>query len=164
MTSNLVHNGIYAAMIGDLRPGRFHWMMYIAEGASGGWVLHAIDQPVVGVFHFVKERWTDLNRRGVMAYVKIGQIMDGLDVDSVCEYVKDIQCSVVPPGQRDRGERAFSCRVWFKEAIRILNEAEMFVQCADVNALEGEIITFAVKAQYGGRIEYAVASNARSWP
>lgn len=52
-------------------------------------------------------------------------------------------------------ERTFSCRVWFREAIRCLDNSNMFVKCSQTSLelLETELITRACAAEYyGGRL------------
>ncbi|KAF9474025.1 hypothetical protein BDN70DRAFT_885286 [Pholiota conissans] len=61
-------------------------------------------------------------------------------------------------------EPTFTCRVWFKEAIRILNNSG-YISCPDVNQLEVECKAFAVTNQpaypsYGGYKHFIAHSSA----
>jgi hypothetical protein len=59
-----------------------------------------------------------------------------------------------PIPSRDRyRERKFSGRVWWREAVRQLDEAGVFLECKSVDMLEAEIKNRAIKAQYLQRNE-----------
>ncbi len=82
-----------------------------------------------------------------MTFTKIGHVDNDFDVEMLEEYVKDIPMSLpeVDVGKEPR----FTCRVWFKEAIRRLNRAELFVNCPDVDALERELVQRASALELG---------------
>ena len=63
-------------------------------------------------------------------------------------YLKDIPMAI--PLRDIPREPNFTCRVWFREAIRQLNWSQMFVHCNDVDALEKEV--------------WESASGAECWP
>lgn len=97
-----------------------------------------------------------------MAFIKIGHIDLDFDHTLLVDYVKDIPMAV-PPSQRSK-EPKFTCRVWFKEAIRVLNDSGVFVKCPDVDALEDELTRKALAGAYNGQgILIGSASGANAW-
>ena len=71
------------------------------------------------------------------------------------EHVLDDILKTVPlavPEEDQNRFQAFSCRVWFRHAIRTLNSYGIYVQCPDVDVLEDELIKHATAAQVRRRL------------
>jgi hypothetical protein len=146
-------------------PGLLHWLIYVVDvgvsrnhlsihlilkfslqGVNSGWKVHAGTKGST-TFHYSKDEWRHVNDdTSVVTFVKIGKIDEGKNVDHLVEYVKDIPMDIVPESQKD-SESKFSCRVFVKEAIRLLDKARVFVQCPDFNALAEEIKEQATAAE-----------------
>ncbi|EAU86218.1 hypothetical protein CC1G_03429 [Coprinopsis cinerea okayama7 len=161
-SSMMKQNEIYAALTEVNVAGMFHWSLYVVEAdGKPGWQVHATNKDT-DVWRFAQDSWDGPSSEGAIAFLKIGEIMEGLDVSCLLEYVQNIPMAV-PPSQEDK-EPAFTCRVWFKEAVRILNDSGLFVECMDVDALEYELAQRAIVAQYSRQLPViAVAKNARAW-
>lgn len=76
-----------------------------------------------------------LGSRGMTTPAQIRRIVEGIGMD------------VVPEVDRRREER-FTCRVWFREAIRRLVENNI-LHCLDVDALEAELISLSSPSAEG---------------
>ncbi|KAJ3555564.1 hypothetical protein NP233_g12178 [Leucocoprinus birnbaumii] len=131
------HNEVYVALTATEIPGLLHWLIYVVNDTESGWKVHASSKDS-DVFYCAKEEWRYVDDDIAVAFIKVGQIDEGLNVDHLVDYVKGVQMNVVPESQLD-DETKFSCRVFVKEAIRILNEAGVFVKCPDFKALAREV-------------------------
>ena len=105
--------------------------------------------------------WEGTRDPTAVAFLKIGDIDPDFDWTLIVEYVKDIPMDI-PSSQRAR-EPKFTCRVWFKEAIRMLNESGMFVKCPDVDALEEELRQRAIYAAFNRKVIIESATKAVVW-
>ncbi|KAF5363329.1 hypothetical protein D9756_000077 [Leucocoprinus leucothites] len=133
----MLHNEVYVALTATEIPGLLHWLIYVVNDAESGWKIHASSKGS-DTFYFSKEEWHCVDDDTAVAFIKVGQIDEGLNIDHLAEYVKDIPMTVVPESQVN-DETRFSCRVFVKEAIRLLNKAGAFVQCPDFKALANEV-------------------------
>ncbi|PPQ69268.1 hypothetical protein CVT24_000074 [Panaeolus cyanescens] len=132
---------------------------------SIGWKMHATNEGA-DFWRFESIRWNGPKEPNALAFTKIGSIMEGLEVEHIIEYLKDIPMTV-PEGRKGL-DLQFSSRVWFGEAIRLLNDSQMFVHCPDVEALVREVTIQGATAQNQSigppRPIIAVSKVARAWP
>ncbi|KAF9043049.1 hypothetical protein BJ165DRAFT_1405448 [Panaeolus papilionaceus] len=128
----MLPNEIYGALNEANEAGNFHWSIFVVDkedSESVGWKIHA-SQGEIDIWRFESMRWNGPKEHNALAFVKIGSIMEGLDVNHLVEYVKDIPMAV--PEERKAFDSQFSSRVWFREAIRIFNDSQMFVYCSEL--------------------------------
>jgi hypothetical protein len=71
---------------------------------------------------------------------KLGKLTDTNTINHISELLESIPMST--PAIDAEIEARFTCRVWFKEAIRVLH-AKGVICCPDVYALEKELMSFA---------------------
>ncbi|KAH8116609.1 hypothetical protein DFH11DRAFT_1542602 [Phellopilus nigrolimitatus] len=143
-------------------PLRFHWILYVPDPAGGddGTKLHAIQ--CFGEFEFAAVPYNlahcaeTLAAAAVVGRLRVsdpdictatyldGGPPDGAGADGrakaladFCTLLAQIPCDAVPPADAGR-ERAFTCRVWTREALRRMHAVGL-VHCPDVDALEHEM-------------------------
>ncbi|KAJ3568461.1 hypothetical protein NP233_g5695 [Leucocoprinus birnbaumii] len=87
---------------------------------------------------FKCEAWEGPNSPEALLFGKIGEIDEGLDFRNLLEYAKEVPMCI--PAEKEHIYSRFTCRVWFKEAIEMLNKSQMFVACPNVDLLEEELI------------------------
>ena len=62
-------------------------------------------------------------------------------------------------------EGSFIYEIWFKEAIRRLNDSGLFVLCEDVDALEMDLNEKACAVEYAGEVPRVLDTKyASPWP
>ncbi|KIY50003.1 hypothetical protein FISHEDRAFT_40143 [Fistulina hepatica ATCC 64428] len=154
-------NDIYACLMEGEKAGDFHWALCLTEAYK----MHATNDNGASDWRYECVRWSgfDTDVRGI-SYSKIGQLDLDFDVRFIEEYVKDMPMSV-PPIDRSREPR-FTSRVWFREAVRVLHGAGMFVRCDQVDRLEHELAMRATADQYRRRdlpIFHDHANSAGPW-
>lgn len=160
-------NDIYAALTETNIAGKFHWSIFVATSATDGWKMHATNMPSGLAWRFERVHWCGASTDpSAVLFMKIGAIPPGLDAETLELYLceSNIPMDVVPPAQRG-AEPRFTCRVWFHEAVRVLDDAQMFVRCADVEALMRELVGKGCAMQ-ALRLEYGpcyVSTNAVEW-
>ncbi|KNZ54601.1 hypothetical protein VP01_2903g3 [Puccinia sorghi] len=144
----LTYPNIYATI--HLRPGfrpiRFHWTIFIPHPPSGtqrssssGVKFHVIDMSRDPFWAYeVDWNFNLQDCLSVGAAVVIGRLRRPWGAREIHELLSTrVPPNVIP--QCDRGrETRFSCRVWVKEAIRMLDYCGV-LQCDDVDELEYEI-------------------------
>ncbi|GBE80526.1 hypothetical protein SCP_0302410 [Sparassis crispa] len=124
--------GIYAGLFrrGD---GTFHWTIIISQDAGH----------VVNKFHATEDSrgWrfeyslhTIVRSVSACAVVKIGTLSSNRLVGDIHTLLKDI------PMQTPVADlpQSFSCRIWFKEAVRVLSNNGI-IRCPAVSRLEAEL-------------------------
>ncbi|KAF9460183.1 hypothetical protein BDZ94DRAFT_1324255 [Collybia nuda] len=119
------------------------------EGASPEW-------------HYECAQWDEEDLPQAVSFTKIGEIPDGLDHRHLDEYLRGIPMTVSKvDGNR---EHLFTCRVWFREAVRQLHDSGIFVECHDIDSLENELTNRATAAEYLGRLPQIYETKlARPW-
>lgn len=110
-------------------------------------------------FRYEYVTWKGPEDPVAVTFTKIGELDEGLDYRHLDEYLKGIP--MVIPSIDHMSEPRFSCRVWFKEALRQLHDAEMFVRCPSVELLEDELRTRAIAAEYTNQLPQ-IRSTARA--
>ncbi|KAJ7862484.1 hypothetical protein B0H14DRAFT_2740207 [Mycena olivaceomarginata] len=68
------------------------------------------------------------------------------DPDILRDHLEPVSMSI--PVIDQAREPEFNCRVWFREAVRVLDQAGI-LQCQDVDALEAECKSYAMGNQIG---------------
>ncbi|KAJ3568462.1 hypothetical protein NP233_g5697 [Leucocoprinus birnbaumii] len=131
-------NGVYAALTARPEPYTYHWILFVVTNghAETGYVLHVTDVGGKGL-EFRCEYWDCPNSKSTLLFAKIGRIAEGLDYRNLLEYVRHVPMRI--PAGKEHIYSRFTCRVWFKEAIEMLNRSQVFVACPDVDLLEKEL-------------------------
>ncbi|KAG7441112.1 uncharacterized protein BT62DRAFT_909075 [Guyanagaster necrorhizus] len=143
-----VKNDIYAALTKAAIPGTYHWILYFVLTLKEGWKMHTTnDRGDVRTWRYERQMWAGPNSVMAVTFTKIGHVDDDFTVEMLEEYVRGIPMSI--PEVDIGKERRFTCRVRFKEAIRRLNSAQLFVNCPDVDALERELTQRASALELG---------------
>ncbi|KAF9266124.1 hypothetical protein L218DRAFT_96597 [Marasmius fiardii PR-910] len=163
MTSTVsFHNDdVFAALTQTVEAGQYHWIGYIPIDDETGYKIHAANQSKTAKWHLECRPWDGPSSRAGVLFSKIGRIAPGLDHDTLVYY----EIPHIDYGRED----CFTCRVWFRKAIRRPNYYGVFVQCYNVDALETELIqkatAAAIKFQYrADRALLVVKSeNAEAW-
>ncbi|KAF9067679.1 hypothetical protein BDP27DRAFT_1328520 [Rhodocollybia butyracea] len=140
-------NDIYAALTrADVR-GTYHWIIYVVINDEEGYKIHATTHGGTTPWTYECTTWNGPRSRLSVTFTLIGHMDDDFGIEMFELYVKDIPMNIIPPDQQPR-EPNFTCRVWFKEAIRQLDASGMFVKCTDVDALERELWNRAIGFEY----------------
>ena len=98
--------------------------------------------------------WTDLDLERCVTMSKIGRLRNPDDIESdlvkMDEILRTIPLTVPDVDLPYVGGR-FTCRVWFRAAIRKLtNDENHFVRVTDINGLEKHLVTLSTAMQYKG--------------
>ncbi|KAF4591278.1 hypothetical protein EYR40_009881 [Pleurotus pulmonarius] len=119
----------------------FHWAICIPISTRSAIKLHAKD-PGLGHWFFEDPPPEDdlVGSNIVCAAVKIGHLAGDFDIGAVNALLGAIPMEV--PASDATIEPRFSCRVWFKEAVRQLARAGA-ITCPDVYVLEDECREYA---------------------
>ncbi|KAJ3997597.1 hypothetical protein F5050DRAFT_1711170 [Lentinula boryana] len=141
-------NDIYAALARSNARGTFHWAIYLVLNNERGYKIHATTHGGRTPWEYECVEWNGPDSVLAVVFTLIGHLDDDFNVDHLQLYVKDIPMNIIPRNQQ--GEPEFTCRVWFKEAIRQLHASGMFVKCPDVDALERELVAKASAMEYWG--------------
>ncbi|KAH9936577.1 uncharacterized protein B0H18DRAFT_326852 [Fomitopsis serialis] len=133
--SQHVPGTILAALCRTSGPvGAFHWLVYLCPNTEKGVIFHA-SRPVDGdrdsdQWRFFTSEWDPFTSQSCLTLALIGRV-DNFDpghpsrsVDAMRECLQAIPM-VIPPQDTGR-ELMFTCRVWFREALRRLNAHEAF--------------------------------------
>jgi hypothetical protein len=84
-----------------------------------------------------------------VSFTPIGNLSvfgEGLDAAHLNEYLKDIPMPRVATVESFYDERISS--LWWRQAIRILHQSGLFVQCTQLDAFEGELKRKSIAAEY----------------
>ncbi|OBZ72863.1 hypothetical protein A0H81_06847 [Grifola frondosa] len=131
----------------NTNPPRFHWALFVPDPVvSTGTKFHAVtdhSEPGSGIFTYDKSITVLPSDRGVATAAIIGSL-GSRSVNDLDTLLSSIPCNTVPSVDREREPR-FTCRVWLREAVRRMHGAG-FIRCADVDALEKEILFYGEKA------------------
>ncbi|KAF9560138.1 hypothetical protein CPC08DRAFT_762926 [Agrocybe pediades] len=118
----------------DGSPGTYHWLIWVSEDGVSGTCAHATND--TGAFTFEKKcENIGTSRNNLSALIQIGSLRGTHSVDDVVEILEKVPMKS-PAGSEDEHVR-FTCRIWIREAVRVLNSAGI-IACGDVNALEEE--------------------------
>ncbi|KAG0143839.1 hypothetical protein CROQUDRAFT_660731 [Cronartium quercuum f. sp. fusiforme G11] len=140
----------------SLEPGPSHSTSGPSYGAPGssysppvaerGVNFHVVDHPRAPYWRFEADFNYNLNASAyVAAAIIIGQL-NGTNIQHIHGLLSAIPIDVIPP--EDVGiEQMFTCRVWIREAIRVLHRAGI-IQCDSVHELEWELRGYGERARY----------------
>ncbi|KAK0467713.1 uncharacterized protein EV420DRAFT_1634975 [Desarmillaria tabescens] len=164
LKATIQRDDIYASLAKSDQVWKSHWIIYfviVCQASSLCLILniddahrirervskmHATNQGNTSPWKYERVEWNGPDSTLAVTFTKIGHVDDDLTVEAFEQYIIDISMSIPDV---DRGkESRFTCRVWFKEAIRRLNDAQLFVNCPDVDALEKELNRKATALQY----------------
>ncbi|GLB39989.1 hypothetical protein LshimejAT787_0704990 [Lyophyllum shimeji] len=163
MESLFKPNTIFAALKRSDRRGFFHWMIYLCTGESSGYKYHATTDGATSEWHYECAPWQAATDSSMaVTFTKIGELPEWMDHGFLDNYLREIPMAV--PKVDYQREKAFTCRVWFRAAIRQLHDSGMFVECSDVDSLESELKNRATAAEYLGNLPHVYETTlARAW-
>lgn len=144
---DLEENGVYAALYTNEHGKSWHWAIYFHRFhypspniEISGYKMHATN--TYGPWQYERTDQDILSTHTLTTITKIGAIHDlQWGVEFLETYLKAIPMSI--PRVDELYEKAFTCRVWFREAIRVLHNEGFCINCSDVNALCRELISHA---------------------
>ncbi|PIL25237.1 hypothetical protein GSI_13126 [Ganoderma sinense ZZ0214-1] len=142
--------------------GSFHWAIVVPSSTSNmADVFHARNPE--GFWEFEQTKVDVSNSKHVCVVVKIGTVTSTDTVGRILQLVQNIPMGI-PAFEVGRVELTFTCRVWFKQAIRVLH-ANGILSCPNVYALEQELVLYGRaqdrKTRSGLGYKYHVASTSR---
>jgi len=146
---DLEYNGIYAALSMNDPQNLYHWALYLHHPNNGhtGFKFHAADGPN-NTWSFEGHPYSMSDSASIVLLTKIGSIQDPTwGPEYLLPYIDATAIPMEVPYIDRVVEPKFTCRVWFREAIRQLDSCGLFLQCSDVNALESELIAQAMLAE-----------------
>ncbi|KII92218.1 hypothetical protein PLICRDRAFT_172333 [Plicaturopsis crispa FD-325 SS-3] len=120
----------------------FHWAITLpsSDGSAVIWTPSTIWEVAGTGSTKCSSRSTAPAPTGTLCVlVQFGRFTQANTVDSIDRLFKSIPQIIPAVDQAE--EPVFSCRVWFKEAVRVLN-ANGIVRCPDVYALENELTQY----------------------
>ncbi|KAG9001090.1 hypothetical protein FRB93_012470 [Tulasnella sp. JGI-2019a] len=120
----------------------FHWAFLIPKSTTRAYKLHAEDYvPSAASYKSEEQAITKVVGEipPPIAVVKLGSL------DETCTSMDSLEkiCKGIPIGVTPRGEERFSCRTWFKAAMKELDDLGV-VTCSDVRLLEIELTHLAM--------------------
>ncbi|KAF4563675.1 hypothetical protein EYR40_003199 [Pleurotus pulmonarius] len=126
-------------------PLRFHWTLFVqSRNASAGTKFHAVlDASTETGWAYDSTAFTLHTSQSVAAAAIVGKIAFGTVAD-LGTLLSEIPVGVVPDTDKGR-EKVFSCRVWIREALRVLNN-KGHIDCPDVDAMEKEMWEYGAQA------------------
>ncbi|KAJ7682637.1 hypothetical protein DFH06DRAFT_1290035 [Mycena polygramma] len=149
MSENSLNVGDILAVVFDRgNLGTFHWAIcvplnstvaakYHVTDSKGEWEFELDEQGGIPL-HDLMVSQKNTSSQKICAAVKIGTLdRRVVDREVLTPFLNTIEMAV-PVVDKER-ERIFTCRVWFRQAIRELHETG-FLECSDVDALEKECI------------------------
>ncbi|KAK0483043.1 hypothetical protein EDD18DRAFT_1010709, partial [Armillaria luteobubalina] len=129
-------NEIYAVLSDFPGSSGYRWALYLALNAETGIKFHVITR--TGDWAYETREWPGPASKLAVTFTKIGRMLPDWDPSFLEYYLSSIPLTI--PEVDHAREPSFTCRVWFKEAVRTLNRAQMFVKCPDVDTLEADLL------------------------
>lgn len=138
-------------------PDRYHWGIFVphppyssltqSNSEECGVNFHVIDYSQPPYWRYEADYNYNLNSSAyVAAAIGIGRLRRGMSVDRLHQLLSRIPMDLVP--NQDLGnEPGFTCRVWVREAIRVLDRAGI-IQCDSVDELEWELKGYGERARH----------------
>ncbi|KAG9036271.1 hypothetical protein FRB95_009419 [Tulasnella sp. JGI-2019a] len=142
----------------------FHWAFLIPKSTTRAYKLHAEDYvPSAASYKSEEQAMTKVVGEipPPIAVVKLGEKLNIVmytsrltnmpsmlplgSLDETCTSMDSLEkiCKGIPIGVTPRGEERFSCRTWFKAAMKELDDLGV-VTCSDVRLLEIELTHLAM--------------------
>ncbi|KZT56285.1 hypothetical protein CALCODRAFT_484081 [Calocera cornea HHB12733] len=118
-------------MVLTWRSDGFHWMITTDDGSTARWAFHAVNQ-LDGLAGWMYEmrNFSPVSSFTALAAVQIGPFIPQATLNAWLSAIP-MQTHV------DDLPAAFTCRLWFRHAIRVLTAAGL-INCIDINGLEAE--------------------------
>jgi hypothetical protein len=166
------------------RTGQFHWAISIARGPTRVKMVQTRQPNQADSYSWIVEEQdldvSQLTQNGLSCDINIGDYfrtnypvgtkmlicalgkVTENDVRDIVKLLRSIPLCVVP--DKDKGREArFTCRVWWREAIRRL-ERGGYINCPDVNALESECRSHGMQNEHwryvGTKYPHATAMSS----
>ncbi|TFY72336.1 hypothetical protein EVG20_g669 [Dentipellis fragilis] len=150
---------IYGALFsrGD---GKFHWALVVPLESDTGQdavKMHATNLGT-GVWRYVREPDKSPN---LCVVVKLGETSP---LQNMVDYIDDLLKNIpmLVPEEDMIMEDTFTCRVWFKEAVRVL-AANGIVKCLDVHSLEKEMFEYGEENDIQTGLGYPYKAHASQY-
>ncbi|TFK84993.1 hypothetical protein K466DRAFT_588458 [Polyporus arcularius HHB13444] len=136
---------IAAALCKTTDTGKYHWIIYLITDLCGssGFKYHATNQMGAAPWHYEYTRWEGLESARCVTLTPIGRVPNRNEksADDLDAILREVPLEV-PQVDRRMFDR-FTCRTWFRAAIRKLNDKRMYVRCPDVDLLEDKLTRMA---------------------
>ncbi|RDX43042.1 hypothetical protein OH76DRAFT_1390924 [Lentinus brumalis] len=128
----LTPNAIYAALYWRA-DGKYHWALIVAESPVSGKKLHATNLEDPTTWRYASDEFDVSSEwKPLVILAKIGVAPQGTSC------VDCLLCTIPMATPVCDSPHPFTCRIWFREAVRVLNGQGM-VTCRAINALEKEL-------------------------
>ncbi|KAH0582213.1 hypothetical protein H2248_011861 [Termitomyces sp. 'cryptogamus'] len=145
MAKSLIVGDILAVLFSRFEEGTFHWAICIPLDDSKAAKYHVRQSHLHWWFEDPVPEHDILVSQTLSAAIKIGSLNpDVVSRDILRDILMPIPIAV-PDVDKDREPR-FTCRVWFREAIRRLHNHRVIL-CSNVDELEKECNTYALGNQ-----------------
>ncbi|RDX52572.1 hypothetical protein K466DRAFT_204947 [Polyporus arcularius HHB13444] len=152
---------LFAALCDTGEVGKFHWLLYLCISRRTGYKYHATNQMGSIPWKYEYGPWDGPQSQRCITLTPIGKVEDwGARTPHACaEELHSILRNVpliTPPVDQSTHDR-FTCRTWFRAAIRRLDGMQKYVQCPDVDLLEEKLAKMATAAELMNARDNAVA-------
>ncbi|KAI8996291.1 hypothetical protein BD414DRAFT_195675 [Trametes punicea] len=159
---------ILAALCSTRNAGAYHWIIYLCTDPDKGEAFHATNELDQSPWRYEHKPWSALESGTCVLLSQIGR-MASYEAQYKQEFIDNLDSylSLVELKLQDvdRGTMSrFTCRAWFRAAIRKLHDAGVYVYCPDVLALERKLLEAATGLEFqaeerplGREIELPVA-------
>ncbi|TFK21176.1 hypothetical protein FA15DRAFT_707452 [Coprinopsis marcescibilis] len=151
---NLVRDDIYAVLVDRGTMTSFHWMFYVPNAQDQGYRFHLVNTRPIGSantvdWYYDSGPWSPASSTSSAVYCRIGSLSTiPCDIATLDSYFRQINTRICPQKQAEQERGRCGCRVWFKEAVRVLHDsaAGFIVNCPNEDMLEIELKKFAFAA------------------
>ncbi|KAJ7734717.1 hypothetical protein B0H14DRAFT_2543292 [Mycena olivaceomarginata] len=138
---------ILAVLFSSFAIDTFHWAICVPINNKEAAKYHANNTGGKWLFEDPVPLHSIIKSRTISAAVKIGSLEPNVSgKDILRDHLEPVSMSIAVIDQAREPE--FNCRVWFREAVRVLDQAGI-LQCRDVDALEAECKSYAMENQIG---------------
>ncbi|KAJ6502183.1 hypothetical protein C8R45DRAFT_611629 [Mycena sanguinolenta] len=132
---------ILAVLFSRTDEGTFHWTICVPISHTVAAKFHVRNTPNDWWFDEPVPDHSILHSNTISAAVKIGTIdHNAVTRDDLTRLLRTVSMTV--PAIDQATEPTFTCRVWFREAIRVLHRNNI-INCPDVDELEKECRGYA---------------------
>ncbi|KAJ7862123.1 hypothetical protein B0H14DRAFT_3859340 [Mycena olivaceomarginata] len=138
---------ILAVLFSSFAIDTFHWAICVPINSKEAAKYHANNAGGKWLFEDPVPLHSIIKSRTISAAVKIGSLEPNVSgKDILRDHLEPVSMSI--PVIDQAREPEFNCRVWFRKAVRVLDQAGI-LQCRDVDALEAECKSYAMGNQIG---------------
>ncbi|KAI0449741.1 hypothetical protein F5B21DRAFT_493395 [Xylaria acuta] len=116
------------------RQHKYHWALYVTEKeAPAGFLVHATDagRQALDLYKEVRQVKNPLRSKSMVVVLKIGSSVSLRALDAYASSVH-----LMDPRYLPRGEVQWTCRVWVKEVLHLLHNAQLITLPCNLSSLE----------------------------